>query len=928
MARLGLFDDLVPQAGRATAFQIPGGSPSPAPGTRIGMFDDLIPRAGIGGLPEEATPLDYASQSMSADQARFGGPQPMRMGTSGAPLIPPPPAENMEPEIAPPAPQDTPEGRFAELRATANQQLMDVQAEPRNEPTTMLGKIGQAAGNAYTGTFGGHDPIGEIFDRVITPFLPGPDGSTPEEQQWLDNRGFGERAADTAAFAASMPVRAFTRGEYGAGDIASGLGFPGAGESIAAGEADFARANESQLGAVADVGGAILGATGASMTPMLPPRGQRYAPRAEREAPAPRVEPTFNGAPPPQAAATPGPTPTLPPQTRQLPQTQPHILPPAPQAQPGVSAFGQPASPIGPGPQTMSMPGSGVARARQYVRTLDDLGMPRFGPAIAQAAREGEGMGTLTRMVQNVPLAGRPIERGGVDFYNAATRAADDIAGRYSQSGNPEAAGGTARAYFDRFKNNHSIDRDDLASMPDAEVRQLASMPPRDVGSLKTATAARYEQAWRNIPEERRLGRSFEGEPRLTGDMPETRAVLKDIHDSNVRMMNKGRLARRKVDDETPDELPTRQEAMHKMAIPFRGGVIGSAIEDILAGNWKGSLQTMRDIRSGIRRMNSKVADNEGNVLSKAQLERIYGAISRDMDDLMVRVSRQFRENGNISEAQRFEAARRDMKAADRFTRRYAEAMEKIKSITSSTRDMDVLQKIHSAAQAGNKANTDMLLQIRRMAPDEVLDDIAAGMLNYIGQPTGRAGQAAQEAGFSLGKATAQWNSMGARQRQLIWGHRPQVYKRLNDFFKVAEGMAEYEKMINTSKSGQHVIAALASAGLLTTIFGSIAGFGKALAVGAGVYGTAKFLTSPLYVAWLTRTVNLQKTLNKMTPQAAVAAATRQKRSLVTIIREDASLDPAVRDQMLSALEEGASQAPRAIGASNAPENGDRSSIQ
>lgn len=855
----------------------PFGQPSmPALGPQsryIQVDHDPFSSGAVGGLGSNASPVDFAAQSMMASG-------------SAQPASPLPPERQM----------------FADIRATANRQMMEppAPAEPPRFGDSL--KSTEVAGYPV---LGGHNPIAETFDRVIMPFLPGaPDTQDPQEQAWLDQRGVGERAADTAAFAASAPVRMLTRGQYGAGDIASGLGFPQTGQSIAAGEQDFARANQDQLGAAQLLGEAALGVTGASLSPMM-----------ARNPPRPVVE----GAP--SAPVQPG----------ALPVRQPGAPGALPPPQPGATLTAQPGPPVGPGTQTMSMPSSATARARQYVRDLDELGMPRFGPAIAQAAREGEGMGVMTRMIQNVPLAGRPIERGGVEFYNSAARVADDLANRFSETTNPESAGKVGQSYLERFRDKRTIDKEDISSLPDAEIARLATTPPREIGSFKTAADARYEQAWRNIPEMYRDGRSFIEEPRLMGDMPLTRRVILKHTDRNLKMMNRQRQERMAVGDETPDVLPTRFKeigSIPKAAIPVRGGVLGTAMEDILAGNWKGSLQTMRNIETQLRLADVRKADTEGNAIDKGMLRELRKSVARDASNLMDRIARTYRTDGEFEMAQRYEAAKRGLDQADAFYRRYSEAMETVMDITKADRDIDVITRIVNAANGGAKANSDKLLQIRRIAPPEVLDTLAAGVLNFIGRPTGRAGAGAQEAGFSLSKAVSQWNAMSPRGRQLIWGHRPQLYQQLNKFFKIAEGMAEYEKMINTSKSGQHVIAALTAAGGLAAL-SSMTGMTKALMIGAGAYGAARWLTSPAYVAWLTKSLQIQKQAmsGKMTPQAAQAAAARHSRSLSALLRKDMSIDPATKQAILSGATGAARAAPRVTGAASGAMNESRNDM-
>jgi hypothetical protein len=212
---------------------------------RLGSQTSSSP-SNVGGLPENASLVDFAAQSFQVANAEV--PQA-------------------------PADPNTPEG-FAQLRARANQQLMDAQPEPPAPPQF---------GDSLKPIFGGHNPIAETYGAVIDPFIPTAPRSEGERSraEWLNQRGYGERAADTAAFVASMPVRIATQGHYGAGDALSAIGFPNAGQSVSNAEGDFARANAPQLEAIQTVGDAALGAFGANAQP-FPRTPGRSNPRALR----------------------------------------------------------------------------------------------------------------------------------------------------------------------------------------------------------------------------------------------------------------------------------------------------------------------------------------------------------------------------------------------------------------------------------------------------------------------------------------------------------------------------------------------------------------------------------------------------------------------------------------------------------------------
>lgn len=673
----------------------------------------------------------------------------------------------------------------------------------------------------------------EAYKTFVAPFNPMDEPRTPYEKTKaaeLAKRPYTTRAADTAAFLASLPVRMLTRGEYGAGDVADKVGLPG-GDSLNAHEAGFAKANEPQLGAFQALGEIAPGTMGLPVPELKIPR-------------IPEV-----------------------PTSRAM----------------------------------ADMPPSGPTRAQAYVRDLDELGIHKHGPAVAQAAREGAGPGNFSKVIEGFPFVGRPLQKSTEKFVTSGARAGDDIAQGYG-SGNIESAGSGVKSYLDKFANKRSIAKDDLDAMPDDEIYRLAQMEPRDIGSMKTAADARYEAAWRQIPEQYRKGAAFAEDPRLMGDMPNTRALIKDIHDDNVRMMNKQRrqreLGKVKADAETGEAIGTRQGAAIKTAIPFRGGVLGTAAEDILAGNWKGSLQTMRNLRTLARRQASAISDTEGNVGNKGNFEQLKKAIDADMQALMERVPNEFRKAGNEPMAADFERAAQGFRSADQFYKQHAEAFDKLKSLMDTDKNPAVIKKLIDAAKKGTGGDAELLHQFRSTASPQVMDDVAASAMVEMGRPTGRASGITQDAQWSPSKFANAWNNMN---HEAIFGHRPELYAKLKKYANISQGMADYEALANSSRSGTHnLIGTILVAGP----FALLASLKTVLMTGAANYGAARWLASPAYVDWLTQSTRLQKSIAKgqLSGPQAVSATRRSAVALQELVAKDGNLNSGAKADLLRSL--------------------------
>jgi hypothetical protein len=742
------------------------------------------------------------------------------------------------PELGGPPDATSPQIDLAIESAGAAQQQPYVDpregAPPSIDRLTQRGNIKPRFGDSALKPIFGTNPLAEVYDTFVKPFNAAEAEPDPEKAAWLEGRGLGERAMDTGAFALSLPYRMLSRGEAGAGDIVSALGMPGIGDKLSAGEEDFTRANEDQLGAFKAAGEAAMGTMGLPMPSIRMPK-----------------------------------------------------IPEVPSRQ-------------STGPA--SFPESGATRAQSYVKKLDELGIHKHGPAIAQAAREGTGPGLFAKTIEGMPFVGRPLQRSTQEFISTASRAADDIAQGYG-TGNIESAGASVKSYFDKFKNKRSIAKDDLDALPDQEVARLATLEPKDLGSVKTAADARYETAWRQIPEKFRKGASFEEDPRLMGDMPNTRALLERITNDNVKMTNQQAELRKagkpKVAEETAAVLPTRKGAALKRVMPFRGGLLEKATQAIVGGSWRGSLQTMRNMRTLARRQASRITDNEGNQGSKGEYEALKQAIDADMRALMARVPERFRAKGDEPMAQAFERAAKGFDDADRFYKQYAEAFEKVaKPLIDTEKNPAVIKKLMDAAKKGTGGDAALLDQYRRMATPEVMDDVAAAAMVDMGRPTGGAGGILQEGGWSHAKFATAWNNMN---HEALFSHRPELYAKLKKYADVAQGFADYEKLANSSKSGTHgLIGAALLAGptyMLTNLDGL-------LLSAAGSYGAARWLTSPSYVAWLTKSAKLQKQLQKGGVNQATARtlARRHARALQELIARDGQMQAETKADLLRAI--------------------------
>ena len=301
----------------------------------------------------------------------------------------------------------------------------------------------------------------------------------------------------------------------------------------------------------------------------------------------------------------------------------------------------------------------------------------------------------------------------------------------------------------------------------------------------------------------------------------------------------------------------------------------------------------MREIRSMIRRALAAKPESEVNALSRADLSRLYGAVSKDMDGLLERMARDDKAN-----ASRYIAARDAFKDADGFYARYNQSFDSVRKLLNLHSDEAAAGAILTAMKDGTKGNLDMLVNLRRSLPRQTMDDIAGALLVELGRPTGRASGAKQEAGLSPSRFASQWNGLSDQAKTVMFGGRPDLKKQLDAFARVAQGAADFEALANSSRTGvSNWVAGVVGAGGASLSYLSPQVLLSTVAMLGATRAAAHFLTSPMYVRWLTEA-------SKLTVEPKPTAIRAHLRKLENMVRYDANLDDATKRAIAVSLTE------------------------
>ena len=542
---------------------------------------------------------------------------------------------------------------------------------------------------------------------------------------------------------------------------------------------------------------------------------------------------------------------------------------------PALNTMGRVAPPRTPGRQPVS-PNTQSAVMRAAEATEDMGAARRLNVEVPGFAYNEGPVASIPKQLSETPIIGAParraIERGITD----TARAADEVAGQYGDVRTAQQAGQVAEQGITRFKDARPADILDTTArnLDDAQISEVVRQPARET-SLKSKQAALYERAWREIPEDMRAGRAVQGQSRVMASPETTRGVLREIIDRNARMTQQSGAGAAGV------------------SMPVSGGLLGRMMEAINNPRWTANLQTLRDMRSEIRRLASGMADTEKNTLRLSDLERLQGAITQDMIGLLARNAERYRAAGDATTARGFERSIRMFQQADRFTALSAQRLETIERMFNAPNAEALSRNITQAALNQGRGNIAALRTLRRILQPEEMSQIASGVIREMGTPVGSARGMTQQAGWSAQSFLTRYQNMSPAARNILFSgpHR----QAFDDLVRVNSRIANIEALSNTSRTGTNTLnvgGVLATGGAVASgaIDSITAGMGAA---GAG-FGAAVLMSRPEYARWMVKYLQLRARA-KMATDGQSPRIAEHVRALALMAQQDPDLEPVVR---------------------------------
>ncbi len=291
-------------------------------------------------------------------------------------------------------------------------------------------------------------------------------------------------------------------------------------------------------------------------------------------------------------------------------------------------------------------------------------------------------------------------------------------------------------------------------------------------------------------------------------------------------------------------------------------------VRDAIAGSGgEISYQELRAIRSEIGR---RLSDNALiQDIPRAQLSRVYGALSQDLRALA---------------EQSGDDAVRSLNRANTYT---AAGHGRIDDFLSRVANKVDLDKVFQALAKGGEGVQQLNAFKRSLRPDE-WQAVASGVIRRLGRATSGTQDDIGEV-FSVNKFLTDWDKLG-RSKDVLFSGSPQLNQYRQNLNRIASATNRLKQasasMANPSGTGQFV----ANAGALSTAGASIATgnlgpLGVLLAGVAANNGAARLMTSPRFVNWLAQasvTSNLPGHISRL---ATIAAADEQKEEILDFIK-------------------------------------------
>lgn len=386
------------------------------------------------------------------------------------------------------------------------------------------------------------------------------------------------------------------------------------------------------------------------------------------------------------------------------------------------------------------------------------------------AASDSAAVQQVGKLTSNVPVLGQPLRAASKkaigQLDDAAMKAQSDLG-----SGDVAKAGGAAREAFTNYSKKILADKEaENYDKVDKLITHNVLTPLDKTGDVMLDIMARRENA--TLPEGPAVGLIKKAVFKQSGKIPEGA----------------------------------------NMQLPVKAGETMESVFGLSRGlNYQG----IKDLRSYVRETLSDPNKITQSGMSEKDLKRIYGALTDDLKNSVVRA-------GRPQAIEQFERAN----AFSALANRQREALQSILGTTKS--DEGVYSTIHKLAGTTSSADIKKLALAKRSVDKETWDEIASATIATMGRDA--------EGNLTPDRFITAYGKLSNSGKSILFGG--ETRKSLDDIAKVSSRFKQLNQYANPSGSGQAVAF---SGGLITGVASPL------LVIKAAIptYVTARILAKP-----------------------------------------------------------------------------------
>lgn len=284
---------------------------------------------------------------------------------------------------------------------------------------------------------------------------------------------------------------------------------------------------------------------------------------------------------------------------------------------------------------------------------------------------------------------------------------------------------------------------------------------------------------------------------------------------------------------------------------------------------------------AGIKDLRSRIGAAKSDLLTKgmdkADFDRLYGALSKDLENAVGR-------SGGKDALQKWQ------KANDLYSQisdRRA-TLAKIVGARGEASDAQIFDRILAAAGVRSRANTELLTQARKAAGQDAWNEIAAAVVSRMGRDV--------EGNFSPQRFLTDYGKLSPEGKTLLFRAtgKSDLARALDDIATISSKFKELQKYANPSGTGHQASFVAIGAGLIAEPLTTLSSI-----LGGNI--TARILAAPATASSLARWSNAYYALVKAPSIGTLTALRLASRNFGSTVADKLGV-PAVGDRLFGAI--------------------------